>query len=181
MRWLPTAAAMTLALATSSVSFGAPAGASAGQNQAERSVNGREITLRGCVTPGVDKGTYVLTHVEEVTQPGRSAMPPQAHGRRVIFWLDHDSDVKKQMGQMVQVRGTFSKFEESEIELKAGPSKEGGLLVEFEGSGKDVKVPNAEVGAAIGTSDRTRGEEKDLKTFLVRVNVKDVRATGACQ
>jgi hypothetical protein len=144
------------------------------------SAQSREITLRGCVTPGVDKGTYVLTHVDEVTEPGKSAMPAEAHGRRVVFWLDHDNDVKKQMGQSVQVRGTFDKFEESEIEVKAGPAKEGGLFVEFEGPGKDVKVSQAAIGGAVGTTGAAP-EKNDVKTFLLRVRVSDVKAMGACQ
>ena len=145
------------------------------------SAQSREVALRGCVTPGIDKGTYVLTHVEEVTAPGKSAMPAEAHGRRVVFWLDHDGDVKKQMGQSVEVRGTFNKFEESEIEVKAGPAKEGGLYVEFEGPGKDVKVAQAAIGNAVGTAGVTTPEKNDVKTFLLRVNVKNVRAMGACQ
>jgi hypothetical protein len=144
------------------------------------SAQNREITLRGCVTPGVDKGTYVLTHVDEVTAPGKSAMPAEAHGRRVVFWLDHDNDVKKQMGQSVEVRGKFDKFEESEIEVKAGPAKEGGLFVEFEGPGKDVTVSQAAIGNAVGTSGST-AENHDVKTFLLRVKVDSVRAMGACQ
>ena len=144
------------------------------------SAQSRESTLRGCVTPGVDKGTYVLTHVDEVTQPGQSAMPAEAHGRRVVFWLDHDNDVKKQIGQSVEVRGTFDKFEESEIEVKAGPAKEGGLFVEFEGPGKDVKVSQAAIGNAVGTTG-SNAEKNDVKTFLLRVKVSNVRAMGACQ
>jgi hypothetical protein len=140
----------------------------------------RVITLRGCVTPGVDKGSYVLTQLEEVTEPGQSAMPAQAHGRRVVFWLDHDSDVKRDIGQSVEVRGRLSKFEDSEIELKAGPAKDGGLLAEFEGPGKDVEVPNATVGNAVGTTGRTVPETKDVKTLLVRVAVDTVLPTGPC-
>ena len=34
------------------------------------------------------------------------------------------------------MRGKFQKLEKSEIELKAGPQKDGGLIVEFEGPGK---------------------------------------------
>jgi hypothetical protein len=161
----------------------APAVAAAQQNDSASSTGNsanRVITLRGCVTPGVDKGSYVLTHLEEVTEPGQSAMPAQAHGRRVVFWLDHDSDVKRDIGQSVEVRGRLSKFEDSEIELKAGPAKDGGLLAEFEGPGKDVEIPNATVGDAVGTTGRTVPEKKDVKTLLVRVAVDTVLPTGPC-
>jgi len=45
-----------------------------------------------------------------------------------------------------------------------------------------VKVPNASVGDAIGTAGRTKPEKDDVKTFLVRVNVQDVKPIeGSCR
>jgi hypothetical protein len=89
--------------------------------------------------------------------------------------------VKKHIGRMIEVRGQFSGLEESEIELKAGAQDRGGLVVEFEGPGRDVKVPNAAVGGAIGTSGRTEPEKNDVKTYLAYVDVKQVRViTGSC-
>ena len=83
---------------------------------------------------------------------------------------------------MVEVRGEFSGLEESEIELKAGRQDKGGMVVEFEGPGRDVRVPNAAVGDAIGTSGRTVPEKDDIKTYLAHVDVKQVRViTGSCQ
>src|SRR5688572_9309793 len=71
----------------------------------------KEITLHGCVMPGTDKDTYVLTQVMEMPGPGGVTMPPAAHGRRVLFWLHDDDDVKKHPGQMVMVRGGFRDLE----------------------------------------------------------------------
>ena len=135
----------------------------------------REITLRGCVVPGQDKDTFVMTHVTEVPPAGGSVIPESAHGRRVVFWLDKDDDILKHANAAVEVHGTFDGFEESEIELKAG-KKDGGLIAEFEGPGEDVKVPNEAVSKAIGTTGRTEPEKNDIKTMLVKVDVKDVKA-----
>jgi len=134
--------------------------------------------LRGCVTPGVDKGTYILSQVSEATHAGQSAMPDSAHGRRVVFWLDKKDEMLKHVNQAVEVTGTINGFEDSEIELKNGNAKDGGLLAEFEGPGKDVRVPNSEVGSAIGTSGRTTPEKNDIKTMLVKVNVTGVTVTA---
>jgi len=83
---------------------------------------------------------------------------------------------------MVEVRGTFDGLKESEIEMKAGRQRDGGLVVEFEGPGPDVKVPNAQVGAAIGTAGRTEPEKDDIKTYLAIVDVKQVRViSGTCK
>jgi hypothetical protein len=136
------------------------------------------ITLRGCVVPGEDKGTYVLTHVSEVAQPGHSAMPEEAHGRRVLFWLDRREDMLKHQNKAVTVKGTLLGFQNSEIELKNGATKDGDLLAEFEGPGKDVRVPNSVVAAAVGTSGRTTPEKNDIKTMLVKVKVNDIQETS---
>ena len=144
----------------------------------------KEITLRGCVVPGESDGTYVLTRVTEVAPPTGSTMPAYAHGRRVVFWLDDDDAIMKHAHKGVEVKGTLDGFEESEIELKAGP-KDGGLLVEFEGPGKDVVVAESKlegaIEGAVGTSGR-EPEKDDIKTMLVKVDVANVQeaADYAC-
>jgi hypothetical protein len=146
------------------------------QDKAPGASESREITLRGCVVPGQDKDTYVLTHVTEVAPASGSVMPAEAHGQRVVFWLNKKDDVLKHANHGVEVRGTLGGFEKSEIELKAGPAKDGGLIAEFEGPGKDVRVANSTVSEAIGTTGRAASEKDDVKTMLVKVDVKDVQA-----
>jgi hypothetical protein len=141
----------------------------------------KEITLHGCVMPGTDKDTYVMTQVMEMPGAGGATMPEVAHGRRVLFWLHDDDDVKKHAGQMVMVRGDLRDLEESEIELKAGSQKEGGLVVEFEGPGTDVRASNDTVGAAVGTAGRTVPEKDDIPTYLAHIDVKEVQVMGACK
>jgi hypothetical protein len=54
--------------------------------------------------------------------------------------------------------------------------------VEFEGPGKDIKVPNEVIGSTVGTAGRTTPEKNDIKTFLIRVNVESVQTLeGACR
>lgn len=148
-----------------------------------QSGSSKEVTLHGCVIAGETPGTYAMTNVVETPGAnGTAVMPEVAHGRRVLFWLKNDDNVKKHIGRMVEVRGTFDGLKESEIEMKAGRQRDGGLVVEFEGPGRDVKVPNAEVGAAIGTAGRTEAEKNDIKTYLAMVDVKQVRViTGTCK
>ena len=164
----------TLALALAAVPIGAAAQDGSKQNAAPASDT--TITLRGCVIAGQEKGTYVLTQVSEMPAAGRSAIPATAHGRRVVFWLDKDADLLKHANSAVQVTGVLNGIEESEIELKNGAKKDGGLLAEFEGPGKDVKVPNAVVAEAVGTSGRVTPEGSDIKTILMKLKVTDVKA-----
>lgn len=163
---------LAVALALAAVPLGAA--------QQERD-NDKEVTIHGCVIPG-ERGTYAMTNVTEVPGPGGSVMPEYAHGRRVLFWLRNDDNVKKHIGRMVEVRGEFAGLKESEIEVKAGRQGDGGMVVEFEGPGRDVKVPNAAVGDAVGTAGRTEADKDDVKTYLAYVDVKQVRViTGSCQ
>ena len=148
---------------------------------AQKADSKKEITLHGCVMPGTDNDTYVMTQVMEMPGPGGAAMPEVAHGRRILFWLHDDDDVKKHKGQMVMVRGDLRDLEESELELKAGSQKEGGLIVEFEGPGKDVRASNDTVGAAVGTAGRTEPEKNDIPTYLAHIDVDEVKAMGACK
>jgi hypothetical protein len=141
----------------------------------------KEIMFHGCVMPGVDKDTYVMTQVMQMPGPGGATMPEAAHGRRVLFWLHDDQDVKSHPNQMVQVRGNLRGLEKSEIELKAGHQKDGGLIVEFEGPGKDVRASNDVIGTAVGTAGRVEPEKNDIPTFLAHVDVKEVKAMGNCQ
>jgi hypothetical protein len=178
MKGSTTVAALALALMPA---LAQAQGSSATQTANANNVK-RDVTIQGCVTPGVDKGTVALTQVNEIAQPGQSVMPAEAHGRRVVFWLMPDTELAKHVGHMVQVRGKTDKIEASEIELKAGRQQSGGLVVEFEGPGKDVKLPNDVIGSTVGTAGRTTPEKQDLKTFLIRVKVDNVQALeGTCR
>jgi hypothetical protein len=174
MKWSTVAA--TLLMAAAPIAAQQPQQPT-GQSQA----NGGKITLHGCVRPGADKDTVVMTDVTEVTDAGRTSMPAEAHGRKVLFWLDRDEALKGHVGHMVEVSGTQTGVQKSEIELKVGRQKEGGLVAEFEGPGRDVKASNDVVGQPLGTTGRQASEKADIPTFLVKVKVDTVRAvTGTC-
>jgi len=181
MKWSATAAALVMAavpIAAQPQQSTTQTPASTTQTQAASS---GKLTLHGCVRAGVEKDTVLMTDVKEVPQAGRSAMPTEAHGRKVLFWLDRDDALKPHVGRMVEVVGTQSGLEESEVELKAGRQKDGGLVAEFEGPGGDVKASNELVGQALGTSGRTQAEKNDVKTFLMKVKVESARPiAGNC-
>ena len=140
------------------------------------------ITFQGCVTPGADRDSYVITGVTQVSGSDSAEVPQAAHGRRVLFWLDNDADVRSNVGRRVEVTGTIAKIEESEIEIKAGRQDTGGLVVEFEGPGPDVRSAAPEVATAVGTAGREAPEQNDVKTYLLRLRVDDVKTVaGACQ
>jgi hypothetical protein len=165
MKWA-TLAAATLAIAP--LAF-----------QTTASAAHQDITLRGCVIPAEKKGTFVMTQVSEV---GTHTMPDWAHGRRVVYWLKDIKKMQDHANHMVEVNGHVSDFKNSEVELKAGHQPSGELYVEFEGPGRDVRVPasaSSGVASSVGT---TGSSDKDLKTMLAIVDVKKItRLNEACQ
>jgi hypothetical protein len=170
MSWSTLAGATLLALA--------PALATAQTPTTSKNGDRHDVRLQGCVVAGTDAKTAALASVTEIAEPGQSIMPPEAHGRRVVFWLTPDDQIVQQVGHMVEVRGTTTGIEKSEIEFKAGRQPSGGLVAEFEGPGKDVKVSTDVIGDAIGTSGRGAADKSagnEVKTFLVRVNVQEVK------
>ena len=142
----------------------------------------KDITLRGCVVRGVDKDTFALSSVSEVTKNGLSTIPSASQGHRVIFWFNKDDKFKDHVGELIEVKGEMGEIKESEIELKAGKQKDGGLVAEFEGPGKDVKISNDVIGSEIGTAGRTEADNgnKNLKAFLIKVDVDDVKRISNC-
>ena len=120
MKWTGVAAALLLSAAPI-----------AAQQAPTPSASGGKITLQGCVRPAVDKDQVIVTDVTEVTRAGQSAMPTEAHGRKVLFWLDRDDALKPHVGHMVEITGARGAIQNSEAELKAGRQKDGGLVVEF--------------------------------------------------
>jgi len=172
---------MKRSLMTALIVAAAPALAVAAIDTDASSAANRPVTLQGCVVAGLDKGTAALTQVTEVAEPGHSVMPAEAHGRHIVFWLTPDDAIVQHVGHKVEVRGRTTKIEKSEIEIKEGHQKSGGLVAKFEGPGKDVKVPNDQVSNAVGTAGRVKGGGEDVKTFLIRVKVNDVQPLeGSC-
>jgi hypothetical protein len=59
------------------------------------------VTITGCVHAGLERDTYVLLDVDEVS--GRRAVPAGA-----VYWLSSTKGLKEHIGQIVEVRGTYS-------------------------------------------------------------------------
>ncbi len=160
----------------------AVAPAASAQAQASKDAKAKQpVTLQGCIVAGQDKGTFAMTGVQEIAAAYAVTVPSEAHGRRVVFWLDRQKEIATHAGHKVEVKGRVTEVIEGEIELKAGSKNDGALMVEFEGPGKDVRIPNSVIGAEIGTSGRVAAEKNDIKTFLMKVAVETIRPIdGAC-
>ena len=142
----------------------------------------KTITLRGCVAPGVEKGTYIMSQLSQATRAGEAPLPDAAHGRRVVFWLDKKDEMMKHLNKAVEVTGTIAGVEESKIDVTNGDARDRGVLVEFEGPGKDVLASGSVARAAIGTSgttaDSPTSSKRDIQTMVVKVDVTGVTVTA---
>lgn len=163
---MKTAIALVVALG---MSAGMSAVSASEQADAKKYEKGSTVTLQGCVTAAEAKDTWVLTNVHEwplaTSDMGK-------FGKR-YYWLDKlGKDLRQHGGHTIQITGKIDEVKKSEIEIKSGES-EGGMNVEIEGPGKDVKTTaeNAQVGAITGG--------KDIPITLLKVKVDDIKMIAA--
>lgn len=162
---MKTAIALVLALG---ISAGVSVVSASEQADAKKYEKGATVTLQGCVTAAEAKDTWVLTNVREwpasTTDMGK-------FGKR-YYWLDKlGKDLRAHGGHTIQVTGKITEVKKSEIDIKTGEA-DGGMNVEIEGPGKDVKTTaeNAQVGAITG---------KDIPITLLKVKVDDLKMVAA--
>ena len=121
-------------------------------------------------------GFTVASHMARLTpeeEAGlREAVERQSRGAPAVR-AAHSSAPSVQASQVAEV------VVKLDLDIQTnGEAKDGGLLVEFEGPGKDVRVSNTVVGGAVGTGGRATPEKTDIKTMLVKVNVTGVTVTA---
>ena len=162
---MKTAIALVIALG---ISAGMSAVSAHEQADAKKYEKGATVTLQGCVTAAEAKDTWVLTNVHEwpiaTTDMGK-------FGKR-YYWLDKlGKDLRQHGGHTIQVTGKITEVKKSEIDIKTGEA-DGGMNVEIEGPGKDVRTTaeNAQVGALTG---------KDIPITLLKVKVDDIKMMAA--
>lgn len=159
------AMALTVALGLSAAMSTVSAQSQADGQKYEK---GSTVTLQGCVVAAEEKDTWVLTNVREWPE---SNSDMGKFGKR-YYWLDKlGKDLRAHGGHTIQVVGKIDDVEKSEIDVKSGESN-GGMTVEIEGPGKDIKTTaeNAQVGAITG---------KDIPITLVKVKVDEIKMIAA--
>jgi len=156
------------------VALGMGAGMSAvaaqGQSDGHKYEKGATVTLQGCVSAAEKKDTFVLTNVRE-WPVANSDMGK--FGKR-YYWIEKSEKMKDHLGHTVQMTGTISDVEKSEIEFKPGESGNG-FNVEIEGPGKDVvtSAANADV------KPEQRPNMKDIPITLLKLKVEEIKMMSA--
>ena len=146
------------------------------------SVDGDDITIRGCVR-GADIHAAVPTTIlvwsrsdimlAGATASGSGPVGTSGMAGRVFYWLKDDEDLAKHVGQMVEVKGDLKKFETGEVKIDRHDDFTE-IELDLDGHKEKARVPTSWL--------RGTGADKDQEFDIVtrRIDVDDVRVLGAC-
>lgn len=158
-RHTPTAVVVLLAAAV--VSTTAQEG-----SDAEHFEPGATVTLQGCVISGERAGTYVFSGV--TVWPVANS-PIGKYGPR-HFWLENAGPrLEDHLGETLQVTGTITDLQESEIEREPGSSHVGSRVAIELPSGDIFTSPNY-----AGIPSSQYGNKEDMKITLLRVRIESL-------
>ncbi len=124
-----------------------------------------KVTLVGCAVRGDGDGDgFLLANSEQ----GPS---------RMLYWLDDDDDeVKKLMGQLVEVTGEVEgDVKRGEIEIE----RENGMIeLEIKAGGRKATVKLADVPSAVGAPNAAKDREQELPYLVRKLDVQSARAVA---
>jgi hypothetical protein len=146
----------------------------------------KDIKLSGCLVKGDGDGAgYLLTNTPAEPAWQRSAdtsVAPSAVGTTggfatIFYWLDGDDDLKKHVGNRVEIEGTLeSDLKDGEIKVDR-KDKWTEVTVKADGRTMKANVPHTSVLTAPGKDGDTKNE-----ILVRRVDVEHVRMLAAtCQ
>jgi len=162
----------------------------AGAADPDPAMKGAVVTITGCVA-GSDSDSFVLTHVQKVSQEGAPLASAPALGAsgmeggsdEAIYWLSKDS-VKKMrghVGHQVEVTGPITDVSMGTVKVREEPGKEGrDNKVEVDARGKEASAKTERpVEPGPPPAPGTRVEKtKTLPTYRIQVDtVRMVAAT----
>lgn len=146
------------------------------------SVDGDDITVRGCVTRATGhgsapdillwgRGDLMLAGVAAAAR-GERDTPLSTLSSRVFYWLDRDEDLSKYLGREIEITGELDDIEVGQIEIdREGEFTE--IEMDLNGREEKARVPSGWLGGA--------REDAEFTIVARRIDVDDVRDLGACR
>jgi hypothetical protein len=138
-----------------------------------------DITIRGCVMRAeryapADRMPIVWSRNDILVSlvggvydsPGESN--PAGH---VFYYLD-DEDLTDRVGRLVEIRGDLEDVKKGEVEIERKDDFTE-IELKFAGRTERAKIPTPWFAAR-------KGDEREYKVIVQRVDVEDVREVGAC-
>ena len=150
-------------------------------------VDGDDITLRGCVTesggqlpsPSMlvwSRGNMLLAGAQAASPAAPNPVGTSGLAGRVFYYLDDEEDLKKHVGQEIEIKGDLEDFKEGEVEIKRqGEFTE--IELDFAGKEEKMRVPTAWLGEAGASTDKNQ----EIKIVGRRIDVDNIRVIGPCK
>jgi hypothetical protein len=151
-------------------------------------VDGDDITIRGCVTPADGElrmpfETLIWSRSGILTAGGAAADAAVHAGHdlasRVLYWIDSD-ELKKHVGQMVEVRGELEELKKGELEIERdGDFTE--IRLELDGDEDTIRVPTSWLSRSSVARAATGGDDDvEIDIATRKVDIDDVKVVGRC-
>lgn len=146
-------------------------------------VEGKEITISGCVTrsalPAATVPDLLVWSRRDIMLAGAalaSDVPAPVGtagaGGRILYWLEDDEDLSKYVGQRIEIKGDLKGFEKGEMEIdRDGQFTK--IELKLAGKKETIRVPNS----WLATSS-ARDTEFDI--IARRVDVDKIKVLGGC-
>lgn len=143
-------------------------------------VDGDDITIRGCVSeprassvaaPSVlvwSRSDIMLAAAEALGQPAGVT-------GRVFYWLEDDEDLSKHLGRRVEIKGDLEDIEKGKVEIEEddGYTK---VKLELDDKTEEAHVPTAWLRAS------PRGDsDQELDIAARKIDVDDIKVLGDCR
>ncbi len=130
-------------------------------------LKGTDVGVRACVRAGLDEGTVVLEHPNEVTPEGKLLPPPRPGLPTALYSFDDASRLLPYIDRTVEVHGRIKDIRDATIDVK--PARNGEPIADLPNEGPDVKATLDEVPLPVGTSGKG-----SFKTVVLRMDVQSV-------
>src|SRR5205085_12077028 len=118
----------------------------------------------------------VLANVKEVGADGVARQPVLAGAPPAIYAFNESTQILPYIGRNVEVRGRIKDVEDSSIQVKPAPERDGALVAELPGSGDGVKATLDEVPTVVATSGQSK-----IPAVVLRMHVESVTPmAGTC-
>jgi hypothetical protein len=170
---------MKLSAVTLALCLAAASAAVAQSQPAAAPKQGDPLVLRGCVAAGAESGTFVVNNVYEVDSTGAEKVAA-TQVNPILYWFKDGTNLAPHVGRRVEIAGKVDGLESTEIELKEGTQKDGGLVIEIEGPGRDVRASTSALPGVAGTTGTTP-EKNDVKATIIKVTMGHLQPTeGSC-
>jgi hypothetical protein len=124
-------------------------------------VKGNPVKFSGCVTPGTEQGSFLLTNVKRTDG---------AADTNTIYWLDSARKLDGHAGHQVEVTGIISDVSDGKVKTKTDPKKDTDKIeVKKGGESVTANVPAQPVGT---TAKKTTTDEPRA---LLKLKVKSLK------